>query len=76
MKWTQAIDKSQHLPAITTQLLQIPLIWSEAKKQWIVIYYYEITDGMFMTFSDQKQIIAYNENIYTIMWIQYAAYQI
>lgn len=29
-----------------------------------------------MTFSDQKQIIAYNENIYTIMWIQYAAYQI
>lgn len=27
-----------------------------------------------MTFSDQKQIIAYNENIYTIMWIQYAAY--
>lgn len=40
------------------------------------MYYYEITDGMFMTFSDQKQIIAYNENIYTIMWIQYAAYQI
>lgn len=29
-----------------------------------------------MTFSDQKQIIAYNENIYTIMWTQYAAYQI
>lgn len=76
MKQTQAFDKSQHLPAITIQLLQIPPILSEEKTQWIVIYYYEITDGMFMTFSDQKQIIAYNENIYTIMWIQYAAYQI
>lgn len=76
MKQTQAIDKSQHLPGITIQFLQIPPILSGEKTQWIVIYYYEITDGMFMTFSDQKQIIAYNENIYTIMWIQYAAYQI
>lgn len=76
MKQTQATDKSQHLPAITIQLLQISPILSEEKNQWIVIYYDEITDGMFMTFSDQKQITAYNENIYTIMWIQYAAYQI
>lgn len=31
MKQTQAIDKSQHLPAITIQLLQIPPILSEEK---------------------------------------------
>lgn len=67
MKQTQAIDKSQHLPGITIQFLQIPPILSGEKSHRIVLYHYEITDGMFMTFSDQKQIIAYNENIYTIM---------